>query len=158
MTAPLSQNKPSALHISEAEWRLMRLVWTRPGITSRQLIDILSTSSDWKVGTIKSLLSRLIQKGYLDKSEGISPYHFYATISQEEATLLRLQAALDPVCRKDRAHFLARLLASTPLSQADCQAIITQLEEQAKTAPETIPCQCPPGACQCHHSTRHGKA
>ena len=158
MTANLSQNKSDMYHISEAEWRLMRLVWTMPGITSRQLIDTLSASSDWKVGTIKSLLSRLIQKGYLDKAEGISPYQFYATISQEEATLLRLQAALDPVCRKDRAHFLARLLASTPLSQADCQAIITQLEKQAKTAPETIPCQCPPGACQCHHSKSHPKA
>ena len=144
MTANLSQNKSDMYHISEAEWRLMRLVWTMPGITSRQLIDTLSASSDCK--------------GYLDKAEGISPYQFYATISQEEATLLRLQAALDPVCRKDRAHFLARLLASTPLSQADCQAIITQLEEQAKTAPETIPCQCPPGACQCHHSKSHPKA
>ena len=61
MTANLSQNKSDMYHISEAEWRLMRLVWTMPGITSRQLIDTLSASSDWKVGTIKSLLSRLIQ-------------------------------------------------------------------------------------------------
>lgn len=157
MTALLSPNKPSTHQISDAEWRLMRLVWTRPGITSRQLIDTLSASSDWKVGTIKSLLSRLIQKGYLDKAEGSSPFQFYATISQEEATLVRLQVALDPVCRRDRAHFLARLLATTPLSQADCQALIAQLQEQVKTAPESIPCQCPPGACQCHHSTSHDK-
>ena len=74
MTANLSQNKSDMYHISEAEWRLMRLVWTMPGITSRQLIDTLSASSDWKVGTIKSLFLRLIQKGYLDKAEGISPY------------------------------------------------------------------------------------
>ena len=58
MTDTLTQAKLDHPHISEAEWRLMRVVWTQPGITSRQLIDTLSASTDWKVGTIKSLLSR----------------------------------------------------------------------------------------------------
>ncbi|MBF0942763.1 MAG: CopY/TcrY family copper transport repressor, partial [Abiotrophia sp.] len=33
----------------------------------------------------------------------------------------------------------------------DCQALIDQLQEQIKTAPQAVACQCPPGACQCHH-------
>ncbi len=151
MTDTLTQAKLDHPHISEAEWRLMRVVWTQPGITSRQLIDTLSASTDWKVGTIKSLLSRLIQKGYLDKAQDTSPFQFHATISQEEAALGRLQAALEPICTKSRARYLAHLLATNPLSQADCQALIDQLQEQIKSAPQAVACQCPPGACQCHH-------
>lgn len=57
--------------ISNAEWQLMRIIWTHPGLTSRQLIDDTQSILPWKEGTIKSLLHRLLQKNLLrqDKAD-----------------------------------------------------------------------------------------
>ncbi len=48
--------------ISDAEWQVMRLIWSQPRLTSREIIDQLQQTTSWKEGTIKSLMNRLMQK------------------------------------------------------------------------------------------------
>ena len=107
--------------ISNAEWQLMRIIWTHPGLTSRQLIDDAQNILPWKEGTIKSLLHRLLQKNLLRQDKAVRPYAYYPTLSQKEA--------LD--------HSF--------------QDLMQQLHEKLKTAPQNIECQCPPHQCTCQN-------
>ncbi|EKB55062.1 CopY/TcrY family copper transport repressor [Facklamia hominis] len=140
---------PSNTDISNAEWQLMRIIWTHPGLTSRQLIDDAQSILPWKEGTIKSLLHRLLQKNLLRQDKTVRPYAYYPTLSQKEALDHSFQDLMQRVCNKQRQMIISQLIADNDLTQADCQDLMQQLRDKLKTAPQVIDCQCPPHQCTC---------
>lgn len=53
---------PKINDITPAEWDLMRIVWTKGDVHSRDLITLLQQKRDWSESTIKTLLGRLVKK------------------------------------------------------------------------------------------------
>ena len=53
------------LTISSAEWEVMRVLWAKGQATSSEIIAILAKKLDWSASTVKTLLGRLADKGYL---------------------------------------------------------------------------------------------
>jgi predicted transcriptional regulator len=52
-------------NISDAEWEVMRVVWANESCYSQVIIDVLQEKMDWKPATSKTLIGRLVKKGYL---------------------------------------------------------------------------------------------
>lgn len=142
------------LTITEAEWELMRVLWAQEELTSRELINILLEATAWKEGTIKSLLSRLVDKGYIKKDTTHSPYLFRPLIGEREALRLKLDHLLASTCQRQVGQDLLYLVKNHPLSQGDIEALISVLNEKLTNAPETVPCTCQPGMCNCHKKGR----
>ncbi len=46
--------KQAVAEISDAEWEVMRAVWTLGAVTSRKLIDVLAEKMGWKAATTKT--------------------------------------------------------------------------------------------------------
>ena len=57
------------INISEAEWEVMRVVWSNGHTTSKFVIDTLGEEKSWTPSTIKTLLSRLVEKGFLETTK-----------------------------------------------------------------------------------------
>ncbi|SEQ07574.1 Predicted transcriptional regulator [Ignavigranum ruoffiae] len=144
-----------ATEISMAELEIMRIIWAQSPVSSREIIDIASQVKDWKEGTIKSLIHRLLQKEFIEQDTSQRPYLISAKISAEEATWSRIDEEYEQVCACDRQGLLLHLLKQTELSKVHCQELIRFLEAKATKAPESIRCQCPPGQCRCHHAHAH---
>ena len=53
------------LTISPAEWEVMRVLWAKGQATSSEIIEILAKKLDWSASTVKTLIGRLADKGYL---------------------------------------------------------------------------------------------
>ena len=53
------------LAISSAEWEVMRVLWAKGQATSSEIIEILAKKLDWSASTVKTLIGRLADKGYL---------------------------------------------------------------------------------------------
>lgn len=138
--------------ITEAEWALMRRVWADAPLTSRQLIDRLADDYPWQESTVKTFIGRLVDKGYLIKNTDQHPYRFQAAISEAEANQHKLHQLLDNICKKKISRVLSAIIQDYDLSSQDIDALVHQLQAKAKTAPESVPCQCPPKACQCQFS------
>lgn len=138
--------------ISKAELEIMRVVWAQAPLTGRQIIDSLQPISDWKEGTIKSLISRLIQKDFLDQDTSHRPYQIRPKISYKEALWQRTFDEYQYICSLDRADFIHDLLDKTILDQRACQGLIDHLQTKLETAPHQITCSCPPGQCRCQDS------
>ena len=51
--------------ISEAEWEVMMVLWTRSPQTAAEVIEGLAGRKDWNPRTIKTLLNRLVKKSAL---------------------------------------------------------------------------------------------
>lgn len=73
-----------AYTISEAEWKVMQVLWQQNTCTWAQLLQELHTSG-WSESTIKTLLRRLAEKEYVavDKSNG-KPYTYRACVAEQE--------------------------------------------------------------------------
>lgn len=53
------------LQITPAELELMKVLWRSPGLGASEIADQLENDRDWNIRTIKTLLSRLVEKGAL---------------------------------------------------------------------------------------------
>lgn len=138
--------------ISKAELEIMRVVWAQAPLTGRQIIDKLLPITDWKEGTIKSMISRLIQKDFLDQDTRQRPYQIRPNISYKQALWQRTLDEYQYICSLDRAEFIHDLLDKTLLDKASCQSLIDHLANKMETAPDKITCSCPPGQCRCQDS------
>lgn len=58
------ENKEAG-NISDAEWEVMRIIWTLETASSSEVIKELQAKKDWSESTIKTLMGRLVQKGLL---------------------------------------------------------------------------------------------
>lgn len=71
--------------ISEAEWRVMEVLWRESPLTSREVIDRLAGGTDWSPKTIKTLLGRLVKKGALGYEEHGNRYLYVPRVSRRDA-------------------------------------------------------------------------
>lgn len=135
--------------MTEAEFKVLRVIWTHQPVPSRKIIDYLLEITDWKEGTIKSLLHRLLQKGYIEQDTTSKPYLYKSLVVQEACDHARVSQVLSTVCTRRRGKVLSQLIQANDLSQADCCMLMELLEDKAKNAPLQVPCQCAPGQCHC---------
>ena len=75
------------MQISNAEWRIMKIIWMEGKQTSTDLIAVLSERFDWSNSTIKTLLTRLVEKGCLTREKSGKAFVYSALLKQT----LRLQ-------------------------------------------------------------------
>lgn len=137
--------------ITQAEWEIMRVVWSYHSLTSREIIQTLSPILKWKEGTIKSLINRLVQKGYLKQNGEQKPMLYSASIDCNTVLQEDLSYLLSKSCNKDRAHHIAHLIETEILTIEDCKTLMHLLETKITKAPESVVCQCPKGQCTCQH-------
>lgn len=142
----------SEVHISSAEWEVMRVVWTMEQTTSNEIIAVLSGKMEWKPATIKTLVGRLVKKGMLDTEKSGRKYLYSAAVTEKESVKESGKDFLSQICAKKRGNTLASMVEDSLLSQQDIEQLELILTEKKKTAPESVPCQCVPGQCDCHHS------
>lgn len=50
------------LPITSSEWEVMRIIWTMGQATSNEVVHLLLNKMAWKASTVKTLISRLMQK------------------------------------------------------------------------------------------------
>ncbi len=73
---------PKPPPITEAEWAIMGSLWADGAQSAQSLHRTLGTRQDWTLGTVKTLLSRLIKKGAISFEEDGKRYVYHAAVSQ----------------------------------------------------------------------------
>lgn len=135
------------INITDAEWRIMRVIWTLDSATSRELIDILGESMDWKPATIKTLLRRLSDKGIVKTKKDGNKFIYTATMDESDTIDLASKKFFNQVCAKKVGSAIAYLIDNSELTQADVDKIQASLN--AKEPVEEIECNCIPDGCNC---------
>lgn len=137
--------------ITDAELELMRILWSQGAQTSRAIINSACELSEWKEGTVKSLLARLQQKKWVTANTQYKPTLYEPNIKESDYMRQRIRQAMSPICQTKYGQYLNELLHDLPLTKDDCQALITLLTKRQLDAPEYLMCNCQPGQCKCHH-------
>lgn len=135
--------------ITPSEWELMRIVWTKGQLYSRELIDLMQAKRSWSDSTIKTLLRRLVKKGLLQTEKQDRRFLYTATISETEAMNGSAQQLFDHLCAMKKGETLLNLIQHVELTQTDIQKLQAALTEKAKTAPTEVACDCLPNNANC---------
>ena len=133
--------------ISSAEWEVMRVLWTKGETTSTEITKILSSKQDWSASTVKTLLGRLADKGYLTSRREGRSYLYQALLNEEESNLKAVQEVLSKICLTKHHHLLGQLIQQTAMTREqmkDLQEILA-----SKVSVERVQCDCQPGQCHC---------
>lgn len=70
--------------ISDTEWKVMKIIWSKPYITANEVVDMLDDVVEWKPKTVKTLLNRLLNKGAINFEKDGREYKYYPLLSEEE--------------------------------------------------------------------------
>jgi BlaI family transcriptional regulator, penicillinase repressor len=69
--------------ITEAEWTVMRVIWNKHPITANEVVETLSGTTNWSHKTIKTLISRLTNRGVLTYEKRGRAFYFSPTVTEE---------------------------------------------------------------------------
>jgi len=98
--------------ISEAEWKVMEIVWESPPVTAHQVLIAVGESTGWKAPTVKTLLGRLVKKGAVSFETEANRYLYSPCFSRDEAVAAETDTFLDRILKGSAAPLLSHLVQS----------------------------------------------
>lgn len=145
----MSENKKIA-NITDAEWEVMRVVWTAKETTSKEVTELLNERTEWKSTTVKTLLSRLVDKEMLGTTRNGNKFTYFPLVEEQRSIEERSEELLTKICSKKVGRVLESIINKNLLSFNDIAQLEILLKEKRKTAVNVVPCNCTLGQCQCH--------
>lgn len=135
--------------ISNAEWDIMRVVWAQERVTSSAILTILNQKLHWTSSTIKTLLKRLVDKGYLATEKVGKGFVYSALISEQEAIYHQVDELFDKFCPTKHLDIIRHVITRTNMTLDDIEQLQELLEAKKATAVDEVTCTCIPGQCTC---------
>lgn len=96
--------------ISDAEMEIMRIVWAKEApVTSNEILEKQPKDKDWKITTILTLTSRLMEKGILTSSKKGRAYCYFPLITESEYKKSQTKNFLESMYGGSIKSFIATL-------------------------------------------------
>ncbi len=108
-------------NISEAEWSVMEALWQRAPQTASEVAKSLQPSTGWAVNTVRTLLTRLVEKGALRSEENASGVRVFSPA-----------LARDAVVHAESRSFLDRVFKGA------AQPLLVHFAKQSNLTPEEV--------------------
>jgi BlaI family penicillinase repressor len=106
--------------ISDAEWLVMQVLWSKPGLTADEVVSTFEGRVAWNPRTIRTLISRLHRKRALVHKMDGRKYRYWPAVNRE-------------VCiRQERRSFIHRVYGGT------VRPMLAAFIEDARLSPEDI--------------------
>lgn len=122
------------LHIPASEWIIMKELWKKSPLTSRQIIDNIDDISEWNAKTVHTLISRLCKKGAIiaKKEPGSSFYNYYPAISEEECIREETKSFVNRIFSGSLKNFVSTFVQGENVSKEEISELRHMLEEYEK--------------------------
>ncbi len=122
------------MRFSEAEWKIMRVVWRRPGASVRDVLEEVEAATGWSYSTVKTMLTRLAEKSALATEKRGNLFLYTAKVGEREARRSALRSLLDRAFDGTVGALVHHLLADERLSLRELAKLRSLIEaEAAKT-------------------------
>jgi BlaI family penicillinase repressor len=104
------------INISDAEWRVMQVVWRRGRATAAEVIDALADAAGWRHRTVRTLLARLVDKGALAVEPDGNRYVYHPLVSRGKCVRDEGRSFLNKVFSGDTAELLVHFARDAKMS------------------------------------------
>ena len=83
------------MKLTQAEWQIMKVLWKQHPATARQVMTQLPKGVNWAYTTIKTMLSRLVEKEAVSEQKQGNTSLYEPLLSQRKARLSAFTSLLD---------------------------------------------------------------
>lgn len=136
--------------MTAAEWEVMRVIWAHDGVLAQDVFVSLAPVINWTHSTVKTLLGRLVKKGYVVVEKVGKAYVYKASVSKKELLKRKLQEDFALACHKEHGELLQNMLENAKLNKIEIKRLQQQLAQLEQEAPDEVACCCAKGLCLCH--------
>lgn len=118
--------------ISDAEWKVMNVVWENCKVTSSDIIEALKDKTEWKPSTIKSLINRLLNKKAISFTKSGNEYYYFPLISKNECRKSESHSFINKVFNGSIKSMLLAFVEAKEISETDIEELKQILKESNK--------------------------
>ena len=128
----MSTNK---IKLSEAEWKVMKLLWEESPKTMMQITNLLKETTGWTKHTVMTFLKRMEEKEAIHYEEGGRAKLYYPDIKKEEVVVQETEEFLHKVFDGRMGLMLNTMVEKKVLSKSEIDElydILKKAEEETK--------------------------
>ncbi|WP_457390220.1 BlaI/MecI/CopY family transcriptional regulator [Roseateles sp. P5_E1] len=120
--------------ISDAESQIMRALWERHPLSAEDILAALPVEDGWQLGTVKTLLNRMLNKGAVQAQRDGRRYLYKPLAAREDWEQGESLNLLDRVFGGRLSPLVAHFSAQRKLSREDAEALRRLLQEHDDAA------------------------
>ena len=118
--------------ISEAEWEVMRVLWSESPLTANKIVEKLTATTHWKATTTRTLINRLVEKNVLGYEKKGREYHYYPQIAEVDCIRAESNSFLRRVYSGALNPILSAFMENEELSPEDIKALKRILQKKGR--------------------------
>jgi BlaI family transcriptional regulator, penicillinase repressor len=118
--------------MAKSEWRLMEALWERGRATATDLQGALQESQGWAYSTVKTMLDRLVEKGYVKFRRVGNVYEYSPKVKRPAAVERVLDDMADRVLSGSVTPFIHRLVERRRLTKEEVDELRDMLDQYSE--------------------------
>ena len=120
------------VQVTEAEWKIMEVLWDHSPRTMTEITAILEPTTGWTRHTVITLLKRMLEKGSISMDDSERAKKYTPLITREEASTEETHKLLSHIFQGKASLLVNHLVDSGELSEDDLQQILAVMQEKKK--------------------------
>jgi len=116
--------------ISDAEWSVMMVLWSRPGQTAAEVVAALRGKVPWTARTVRTLINRLLRKRALKYEKEGRRYRYFPLVNRDQCIRRERRSFVQRVYGGTVTPLLAAFIDDAPLSPEDIRDLKRMLDEK----------------------------
>jgi|SRR5690606_2599597 len=122
------------MNISKSELVVLQTLWDESPLTVGQIIERVRKTVDWHDNTIKTLLSRLLEKEAVDRHKDGRQFFYKPLVSRDVVVSEEAESLLDRFFDGKMPRLVAHFAEGKKLSRTDIEEIEALLKRLKKNA------------------------
>jgi len=119
--------------LSRAEWKVMKVVWELRKAMAREIYTLVGEQHDWSPATVKTLLKRLVEKGYVSTTQVGNGFVYRPARPPLPTLRTAADTLMSNVVEGMTGPLLAHMVEQTPLSESDLDSLQKLIEAKKKS-------------------------
>ncbi len=119
--------------LSKAEWIVMKIVWQLQKAVAREVSAVAAEENGWSSATVKTLLRRLVQKGYVHTTPVGNGFVYRPAQSASKSLRTAVEGLVGGIVEGATAPVIAHLVRNTQLTSADLDELQALIDEKKQT-------------------------
>ncbi|MEQ1839852.1 MAG: BlaI/MecI/CopY family transcriptional regulator [Verrucomicrobiales bacterium] len=122
--------------ISEAEWIVMEALWERAPQTASEVARTLKPTTGWAVNTVRTMLTRLVEKDALRSEENASGVREFSPLCSRDAIVqAESRTFLDRVFKGAAQPLLVHFASNSNLTPEEVRQLKKLLDKTLESNP-----------------------
>ncbi|MBW7476393.1 BlaI/MecI/CopY family transcriptional regulator [Paenibacillus oenotherae] len=116
--------------ISDAEWEVMKVLWSRSPLTASDVVKELEGSKEWNPKTVRTLIKRLVEKEAVSCNPDGRNYLYAPLVREDECVRSETSSLLQRIYGGAMKPMLVNFLKDERLTKEDIAELKAILEQR----------------------------